>query len=117
MAPKQISWGGNLGIYKGAIYENIVADILSKQGRKLYFYGGDVRFEIDFVIRDAGGAAPVEVESVESLRAGREIKLSTANQDRSGVLEPIPLYLPPFLSQVERIYLEPAPLSSHAVLG
>lgn len=27
--------GDNLGIYKGAIYENIVADILAKQGRKL----------------------------------------------------------------------------------
>lgn len=116
MAPKQISWGGNLGIYKGAIYENIVADILSKQGGKLYFYVG-ARSEIDFVIRDAGDAASVEVKSaenrrektmgslLENRRVGRGIKLSAANQGKSGVLETIPLHLSPFLSQVERICL------------
>ena len=29
---------GNLGIYKGAIYENIIADILAKKGKKLYYF-------------------------------------------------------------------------------
>ncbi len=29
---------GNLGIYKGAIYENIIADIFTKSGKKLYYY-------------------------------------------------------------------------------
>ena len=29
---------GNLGIYKGAIYENIIADIFNKLGKKLYYF-------------------------------------------------------------------------------
>ncbi|MCL2522135.1 MAG: hypothetical protein FWE36_04665 [Erysipelotrichales bacterium] len=29
---------GNLGIYKGAIYDNIIADILVKLGKKLYHF-------------------------------------------------------------------------------
>ena len=29
---------GNLGIYKGAIYENIIGDVLAKKGKKLYYY-------------------------------------------------------------------------------
>ena len=29
---------GNLRIYKGAIYENIIADIFSKLGKKLYYF-------------------------------------------------------------------------------
>ncbi len=32
---------GNLNIYKGAIYENIIADAFSKAGRKLYYFRKD----------------------------------------------------------------------------
>lgn len=45
---------GNLGMYKGAIYENIVADALSKMGRELYCYRKDSGLEVDFVTRIAG---------------------------------------------------------------
>lgn len=101
---------GNLGIYKGALYENIVADIFAKQGRKLYYYGEGAHFEIDFVIRDAGEAVPVEVKSAENRRAKsmrtllergdarRGIKLSTANRGSSGNLDTYPLYLAPFIT-------------------
>lgn len=101
---------GKLGIYKGALYENIVADIFAKQGRKLYFYGEGGHFEIDFVIRDDGEAVPVEVKSAENRRAKsmrtllergdahRGIKLSTANRGSSGSLETYPLYLAPFIT-------------------
>jgi len=100
---------GNLGIYKGAIYENIVGDIFAKQGRKLYFYGEGAQFEIDFVIRRAGEAVPVEVKSAANRRAksmrsilerglaDRGIKLSTANRGVSGVVDTYPLYLAPFI--------------------
>ncbi len=40
---------GNLGIYKGAIFENIIADSFTKMGRKLYYYQKDSGLEIDFV--------------------------------------------------------------------
>ena len=37
--------------YKGAIYENLVADFLSKQGKRLYYFRKDSGLEVDFVIR------------------------------------------------------------------
>lgn len=40
---------GNLGIYKGAVYENIIADIFAKNGKKLYYYKKDSRLEMDFL--------------------------------------------------------------------
>ena len=42
---------GNLGIYKGAIYENIIGDIFAKSGKKLYYYEKNNYLEIDFFIR------------------------------------------------------------------
>ncbi len=54
---------GDMGIYKGAIYENIVADAFSKMGRKLYYYRRDSGSEIDFVIRYNGRPTLVEVKS------------------------------------------------------
>jgi len=60
---------GNLGIYKGAIYENIVADILTKNYRKLYYfeYKGDL--EIDFLIRYRGVATAIEVKSADNKKS------------------------------------------------
>lgn len=40
---------GNLKVYKGAIFENIIADALTKLGKKLYFYSKTSGLEIDFV--------------------------------------------------------------------
>ena len=42
---------GRLYGYKGAIFENLIADIFIKMGRKLYYYRKDSGLEIDFVIR------------------------------------------------------------------
>lgn len=53
----------NLGTYKGAIYENIVGDMLVKQGYGLYYYLSDrPSLEMDFFIRDAHSLIPVEVK-------------------------------------------------------
>lgn len=54
----------NLGTYKGAIYENIVGDMLVKQGYTLYYYNSDKpALEMDFFVRDANSLIPVEVKS------------------------------------------------------
>lgn len=54
----------NLGTYKGAIYENIVGDMLVKQGYGLYYYSGDrPAIEMDFFIRDTDSLIPVEVKA------------------------------------------------------
>lgn len=54
----------NFNTYKGAIYENIVADMLVKEGYDLYFYRNDSgRLEMDFFIRDIESLIPVEVKA------------------------------------------------------
>lgn len=54
----------NLGTYKGALYENIVAEVLSKQGYAIYFYKQDnPSLEMDFFVRDAESLIPVEVKA------------------------------------------------------
>ena len=54
---------GDLGMYKGAIYENIVADAFSKAGRPLYYYRKDSGLEIDFITSIDTKAALVEVKA------------------------------------------------------
>lgn len=54
----------NLNTYKGAIYENVVADMLVKSGYGLYFYKDDnKKLEMDFFIRDTNSLIPVEVKA------------------------------------------------------
>ena len=56
----------NLGTYKGAIYENIVGDMLVKQGYQLYYYHSDKpSIEMDFFLRDAESLIPVEVKAAD----------------------------------------------------
>lgn len=60
----------NLGTYKGAIYENIVGDMLVKQGYRLFYYHSDrPALEMDFFIRDADSLIPVEVEANDGATA------------------------------------------------
>lgn len=54
---------GNLYGYKGAVFENLMADILGKNGRKLYYYHKDSGLEIDFIIRFQNEAALLEVKA------------------------------------------------------
>ena len=60
----------NLGTYKGAIYENIVGDMLVKQGYQLYYYNSDKpALEMDFFVRDADSLIPVEVKATDGATA------------------------------------------------
>lgn len=60
----------NLGTYKGAIYENIVGDMLVKQGYRLFYYHSDKpALEMDFFIRDADSLIPVEVKANDGATA------------------------------------------------
>ena len=54
---------GNLGIYKGAIYENIIGDILAKKGKKLYYFEYNSTLEVDFFIRYERVITAIEVKS------------------------------------------------------
>lgn len=60
----------NLGTYKGAIYENIVGDMLAKQGYNLFYYNSDKpSLEMDFFLRDANSLIPVEVKAADRATA------------------------------------------------
>ena len=57
----------NFGTYKGAIFENIVADMLAKQGYDLYYYRSESpSLEMDFFVRDAQSLIPVEVKAKDN---------------------------------------------------
>lgn len=100
---------GNLGIYKGAIYENIVADIFTKSGKKLYYFEKNNRLEIDFFIRHNKIATAIEVKAADntkskSLNAVIEgygvkhgIRLSTKNLVGTDNIDRFPLYMAMFL--------------------
>ena len=54
----------NLGVYKGALYENFAAEALTKQGYGLYYYKKDnSTLEEDFFVRSANELIPVEIKS------------------------------------------------------
>lgn len=56
----------NFNTYKGAIYENIVGDILNKQGYQLFFYRNEKStLEIDFFVRDTNSLIPIEVKAAD----------------------------------------------------
>ncbi|MFR7426074.1 MAG: DUF4143 domain-containing protein [Bifidobacterium pullorum] len=101
---------GDLGIYKGAIYENIVGDMFAKNGRRLYYFEKDSKLEMDFFIRYQGVATAVEVKSstnrqaksmrsmIENYGVKRGIKLSPGNVGKAGEqVDVLPLYMAMFL--------------------
>lgn len=54
----------NLGVYKGALYESIVAEALSKSGYDLYYFKReDSTLEEDFFVRTRDSLVPVEVKA------------------------------------------------------
>lgn len=57
----------NLGVYKGALFENIVGEALVKSGYDLYYYKrDDSQLEEDFFVRTADALVPVEVKATNS---------------------------------------------------
>ena len=98
---------GNLYGYKGAIFENLIADVFAKMGRKLYYFRKDSGLEIDFVIRYKGVCTLVEVKAntgnaksmktilrhPEKYHVDHAIKLGDYNVGREGMVLTLPLYM------------------------
>jgi predicted AAA+ superfamily ATPase len=55
---------GNMLSYKGAIFENVMADLMGKRGMKMYYFHKESGLEIDFVMRYKGECTLVEVKAV-----------------------------------------------------
>ena len=97
---------GNYQIYNGALFENIVAEALTKQGYEdIFFYKNDsATIELDFVIRVKNEIIPIEVKAkkgrAKSLRTLLDenivnygIKLSNNNIGFDGKIFTIPSFL------------------------
>lgn len=97
----------NLNIYKGAIYENIIADAFSKNGISLYYFHKESGLEIDFVsvINDLLSIVEVKVRTGNSksaktvlndktrYNADNMIKLGEYNIGVKGNMITLPFYL------------------------
>lgn len=107
-AAEDLRMNKNLGVYKGALYENFVAEALSKSGYGLYYYKReDSTLEEDFFVRTAENLLPVEVKSrnavskslrtlIESdhypaIRCG--IKFAHANIGKTDTITTFPYFL------------------------
>ncbi|MGI6000648.1 MAG: ATP-binding protein [Candidatus Merdisoma sp.] len=98
---------GNLHGYKGAVFENLIADIFAKMGRRLYYFRKDSGLEVDFVIRYKGECTLVEVKAStgntkstktilrhpEKYHVYSAIKLGDYNIGRSEQILTLPLYM------------------------
>lgn len=105
---------GDLLSYKGAIFENLVADIFGKMERKLYYYHKDNGVELDFLMRYKGKCVPVECKSTtgnaKSLRTvlnnhdkyhvDSALKLGDYNIGRKDNLLTMPMYMAFLLTEV-----------------
>lgn len=70
----------NLGIYKGALFENIVAQMLVDEGNGLYYYNGEnSQLEIDFLVRTANSLVPIEVKANDGATASLNRIISSEN--------------------------------------
>ena len=98
---------GNLLAYKGAIFENLIADFLCKSGQKLYYFHKDSGLELDFLVRFKGECVVLEVKAksgkAKSLRTilknkhvyhvNNGIKLGQYNVGRENDILTMPLYM------------------------
>ncbi len=78
----------NFNTYKGAIYENVMAEILVKQGYSLYYWKNEKgTIEMDFFVRDHDSLIPVEVKAVggTSLSLSKLIERESFSDIRYGI--------------------------------
>ncbi len=98
-----------LGIAKGAIYENIIATILKVNHHDLYYYERSSGLELDFIIVKDTKITALEVKSGENTKAkslqrvlseniiDQGIKLTRGNYSKHGATTTLPLYFSMFL--------------------
>ena len=98
---------GNLLGYKGAVFENLMADFLCKSGQKLYYFHRNSGIELDFLVRLNGECVVLEVKartgkskSMATVLRNKDvyhvnsaIKLGQYNVGRDGEVLTVPLYM------------------------
>ena len=97
------------GPAKGGIYENLIADILTKKGIPLYYYRPEKgRQEIEFLLANDDGIIPIEVKAgngrtlslnnfIKEFKPPYALKFITGNMGTDGKRVTMPLYMAMFL--------------------
>ena len=102
---------GELGIFKGAFYENAIATSLLALNHNLFYFSPSDTLEIDFIINFRGEPCLLEVKSGENTKSKslntvlnnakynikQSIRLSRKNVGEEGKILSIPLYMVMFL--------------------
>lgn len=83
-AQNDLRFNKNFNTYKGAIYENVVADMLVKAGYDLFFYKNERgTIEMDFFIRDTETLIPLEVKAIDG--ATKSLNSLIGNNKKSDI--------------------------------
>lgn len=107
---------GEIGLFKGAFYENIMAQCLRSQGFPLFYFSPSDSLEIDFVIAYESRPCPIEVKSGENKKSkslntvlktekygvSNAIRFSRNNIGEAGGILSLPLYMVMFLKPDDR---------------
>ena len=102
---------GELGLFKGAFYENVIATSLLALGHRLFYFSPSDTLEIDFIINYKGAPCLLEVKSGENTKSkslnavlnnpkykvNQAIRLSRKNVGEEGKILSLPLYMIMFL--------------------
>ena len=71
----------NLGVYKGAVFENIVAEALVKSNMPLFYYrNSNSQLEMDFFVRTQNSLVPLEVKAKDGATASLNHLLDDKNR-------------------------------------
>lgn len=97
---------GDMGIYKGSIYENIVAESFVKNNKNLYYFSKSSGMEIDFITKIKNEIVAIEVKASngntkslnellknEKYNVSNAIKLVNGNIGFNNNIYTIPLYM------------------------
>ncbi len=96
------------GSARGAVYENIISELLLKKGYSLHYYKPDDDHEIEFLIEKDGGVLPIEVKAgnassvslnrfIEDFKPSIAYKLIRGNVGLQGCKKSIPHYMVMFI--------------------
>lgn len=105
---------GDLLGYKGAVFESLMADILGKMGRKLYYFHKNSGLELDFVLPYKGECTPLECKATtgntkslktvlkhpEHYHVYQALKVGDYNVGRNGPILTLPFYMAFMLTDV-----------------
>ncbi len=101
---------GNFSAYKGSVFENLVAGMLHKCGRRLYYYHKHGGIELDFLLSRGERCVPIEIKATtgnakslrivlnhpEKYHVESALKFGDYQIGREGALLTLPTYLLPF---------------------